>query len=238
MQRSFALLADGAKTWGIALDAGQLGQFERYAAELREWNAQLNLTAVDDLQGIVTRHFLDSLSIAQCWQAVPARLIDIGSGAGFPGLPLAIAMPQISVTLVESIEKRAAFLRHVAATLSLANVAVLTARAEQLGHTGQHREQYDIATARAVADLRVLAEYCVPLVCVGGQVLAPKGADVEQEVLAAERAVQLLGGRIAGIERVVIPQEPARALVVIDKISPTPQRYPRATGIPSKRPLS
>ncbi|HJZ50199.1 MAG TPA: 16S rRNA (guanine(527)-N(7))-methyltransferase RsmG [Roseiflexaceae bacterium] len=231
------LLAATAATWGLPLSPTQLDQFTVYAAELRRWNERINLTAVADEPGIVTRHFLDSLRCAQSWGVAPESLIDIGAGAGFPGLPLKILRPELQLTLVESIAKKAAFLRHIAETLGLTNVEIVVARAEVAGRNPAHREHYAVATARAVAELRILAEYCLPLCRIGGRFLAPKGAQIEHEVQAALPAIELLGGQLAAIEPVELPDLEPRTLVIVDKISPTPPQYPRAPGVPAKRPL-
>jgi 16S rRNA (guanine527-N7)-methyltransferase len=231
------LLAETAAACGLPLDARQLDQFATYSQELRRWNARVNLTAITDEHQIVTRHFLDSLRCALSWGASPNSLIDVGTGAGFPGLPLKILRPSVRLTLVESIEKKAAFLRHVAAELQLNNVDVVVARAEAVGHDVAHRERYDLATARAVAELRVLAEYCLPLCRVGGRFLAPKGIQIEGEVQSAQAALARLGGQVAAVEDVDLPGVERRSLVVVDKIAPTPPEYPRGVGVPSKRPL-
>jgi 16S rRNA (guanine527-N7)-methyltransferase len=164
-------------------------------------------------------------------------LIDIGAGAGFPGLPLKILRPELRLTLVESIAKKAAFLRHIAETLGLADVEVVVARAEVVGRDPAHRERYAVAAARAVAELRVLAEYCLPLCRVGGRFLAPKGSSAGDEVQAALPAIERLGGRLAAVEPVDLPGLEPRTLVVVEKIGPTPPQYPRAPGVPAKRPL-
>jgi 16S rRNA (guanine527-N7)-methyltransferase len=231
------LLSETAAAWGLALHEGQLAQLEAYAEELRRWNARLNLTAVDDERGIAVRHFLDSLRCALSWGAPPARLADVGSGAGFPGLPLKVLRPELELTLVESIGKKAEFLRHVARELGLEGVTVLAARAEEVGRDPHQRESHDVVTARAVAELRTLCEYCLPLCRVGGRLLAPKGPQGEAEALAAGRALAELGGSLAAVEDVELPGEPRRTLVVIDKAAPTPERYPRPNGAPSRRPL-
>jgi 16S rRNA (guanine527-N7)-methyltransferase len=231
------LLATAASAWGLPLSAAQIDQFDRYAAELRRWNERVNLTSIADEPGIVTRHFLDSLRCAQSWGPAPESLIDIGAGAGFPGLPLKILRPELRLTLVESIAKKAAFLRHIAETLGLADVDIVVARAEAVGRDPAHRERYAVAVARAVAELRVLAEYCLPLCRTGGRVLAPKGAHVEVELQAALPAIELLGGRLIAIEPVELPELEPRTLVVVEKTGPTPPQYPRAPGVPTKRPL-
>lgn len=231
------VLADIATELGLELDSGQLEQFRLYTDELLRWNARLNLTAITDEREIAQRHFGDALRLALSWGDPPQSLIDIGAGAGFPGIPLKILRPTLRLTLVESIEKKAAFLRHVIEVLGLAEVTVIPARAETIGRDPVHREAYDIATARAVAELRVLAEYCLPLCRVGGRFLAPKGADVAAELHDAEYAITLLGGHVAAVEPVVLAGVQPRTLVVIEKIAPTPERFPRPVGVPSKRPL-
>lgn len=226
-----------ATSWGLRLDRRQIEQFARYSAELRAWNTRVNLTSITDEREIILRHFLDSLRCALSWGDTPSRLVDVGSGAGFPGLPLKILRPELHVILVESVGKKAAFLEHVVAALDLRDVAVVTARAEIVGHNPQHREQYDVVTARAVAELATLAEYCLPLCRIGGRVLAPKGRDVDDEVARARIVIARLGGQVIGVEPVEIPGVEPRTLVVIAKIAPTPAAYPRAVGIPAKRPI-
>lgn len=229
-------LISTAAEWGIALDEQQVALFRTYASELERWNTRVNLTAITG-QEIVTRHFLDSLRCALSWGTPPQRMIDIGSGAGFPGIPLKIVHPAAALTLVESIEKKAAFLRHIVALLGLRDVTVVAERAELLGRSPQHRERYQLVTARAVAELRVLAEYCLPLCSRGGRVLAPKGAHPEAELAQAQAAIARLGGRVAAVEPVLLPGVEPRTLVVIDKLSATPPQYPRGVGVPARRPL-
>jgi 16S rRNA (guanine527-N7)-methyltransferase len=231
------LLATTAVRWGLPLSSLQLDQFAAYAAELRGWNERVNLTAITDQHGIVARHFLDSLRCAQSWGTSPDSLVDVGAGAGFPGLPLKILRPELQLTLIESTAKKADFLRHMVDLLELANVTIVVARAEAVGRDAAHRERYDLTVARAVAELRVLAEYCLPLCRIGGRFLAPKGSQIESEAQAAQTAIELLGGRLVAIEPVQLPELDPRSLVVVEKIAPTPARYPRAPGIPAKRPL-
>lgn len=226
-----------ATSWGLRLDQRQIEQFARYSAELRAWNTRVNLTSITDEREIITRHFLDSLRCALSWGNAPSRLIDVGSGAGFPGLPLKILRPELHVTLVESVGKKAAFLQHIVAALDLHDVTVIPARAEVVGRDPQHREQYDVVTARAVAELATLAEYCLPLCRIGGQVLAPKGSDIDDEIARARVAIARLGGQLLGVEPVEISGVEPRTLVVIAKIAPTPAVYPRAVGVPAKRPI-
>jgi 16S rRNA (guanine527-N7)-methyltransferase len=231
------LLVSTAQSWGLTLSEQQIDQFAIYERELRAWNERLNLTAITDQRGITVRHFLDSLSCAVYWGKTPESLIDIGTGAGFPGLPLKILCPEMQLTLVESIEKKAGFLRFMAQELGLEQVEVCVERAERIGHNPDHRERYEISTARAVAELRALAEYCLPLCRVGGKFLAPKGGQTELEVQDARIAIGTLGGRIAQIEHVDLPDADQRTIVIIEKRSHTPKQYPRAVGVPTKRPI-
>lgn len=226
-----------AENWGIALNQQQRQQFARYSDELRSWNEQFNLTAITDPEGIAVRHFLDSLRVALSWGHVPQRLIDVGTGAGFPGLPLKILHPQLHLTLVESVEKKARFLRYIADDLGLDNVDIIVGRAETVGRDSSHREQYDVAVSRAVAELRILAEYCLPLCRTGGRFLAPKGGQITSEVEMARGAIQTLGGKLLAVEAVELPEIEPRSLIVVEKVGPTSNQYPRAVGVPAKRPL-
>lgn len=237
LDTSESLLIQTCASWGIRLSTAQLVQFAAYAVALREWNERINLTAISALDEIYCRHFLDSLSLARFWDHPPTNLVDIGSGAGFPGLPLKILQPDLRLTMVESVGKKAEFLRHIAATLGLSDVSVLAARAEDVGRTRAERAVYDLVTARAVAELRVLVEYSLPLLRVGGRMLAPKGAAAHNEAVAAQRAIELLGGKLVAVEPVELPGRDAHAVVVIDKIRPTDPRYPRVPGIPVRKPL-
>lgn len=226
----------GAHDFGVTLDTTQLERFAIYARELEDWNQRVNLTAIRGLEAIVTRHFLDSLSCAPAWPAAAASLIDIGSGAGFPGLALKIWQPDLQLTMVESIGKKADFLEHISETLGMAGVTVLRERAETVGRIAQHRERYDVATVRAVAELRVLAEYCLPLLRIGGCLIALKGRDLSDELEAARDAITLLGGAPPQVSDVQTAALEARSLVRIDKQAATPERFPRAVGVPARRP--
>jgi len=224
---------------GIQLSSAQLSALKRYEEELIEWNQQLNLTAIDQPEKIRIKHFLDSLTCLKAMRDTPMdRVVDVGAGAGFPGLPLKIVCPPMRLTLVESVGKKASFCQHVVDTLGLENVTVLAERAEVVGTLPEHRERYDWALARAVAALPVLAEYLLPLVQIGGRVLAMKGESGPAEAHASERAFQLLGGHLRQLIPATLPGvEEQRYLVVIDKVAATPDRFPRRVGIPSKRPL-
>ncbi len=234
-----ALLQQTQNIIGLRLTARQIEMFKRYEQELLEWNQRFNLTAIRDVEGIRTKHFLDSLScLLAMREPVPNRLIDIGTGAGFPGLPLKIILPNMHLTLVESVGKKADFCRHVANVLGLQKVEVIQARAEDLGQTAAHREQYDWAVARAVAALPVLVEYLLPLARIGGCALAQKGESGPAEAHAAEHATHLLGGHLRQIKPVILPGVvEERYLILIDKTAATPPQYPRRVGVPSKNPL-
>ena len=233
-------LARLARQWlGLELSSAQQQAFRRYLDELLLWNQRFNLTAIREPEAILIKHFLDSLSVLRATACLNGlRVIDVGTGAGFPGLALKIACPTMRLTLVESVGKKADFCRHIVAALELKNVEVLTARAEEIGHNPTHRAQYDWAVARAVARLPILAEYLLPLVCPGGAMLAQKGETGPAEVQAAQHAFEVLGGELERIRSVTLPSiaEP-RYLIVVRKRSATPPRYPRRPGIPAKRPL-
>ncbi|MEF3273433.1 MAG: 16S rRNA (guanine(527)-N(7))-methyltransferase RsmG [Chloroflexus sp.] len=231
------LLSETAAAWGLSLSDHQLDQFRRYLDELLAWNDRFNLTAVRDRATMIRRHLLDSLWLVRNWQQLPANLLDIGSGAGFPGLPIKIVYPTLPITLVEATGKKAEFLRFMIDCLKLSNVRVLNERIEAVGRNPAEREQYEVVTARAVAELRVLVEYALPLLRIGGRLLAPKGRDPEAEIAAASRALRLLGGELIDCQPVHIPGEETRSLVIIGKVAPTPDRFPRRIGIPAHRPL-
>ena len=224
---------------GIQLTQAQLNALERYEQELLAWNQRASLTAIRDPHQIRIKHFLDSLTCLCVMRETPmARVVDVGSGAGFPGLPLKIVYPSIDLTLVESVGKKADFCRHLVKTLKLDGVQVAQQRVELLGQTETYRQQYDWATARAVAVLPVLVEYMLPLVRVGGAMLAMKGESAPAEAHEAEQATRMLGGHLRRLIPVTLPGVvEERYLVVIDKVAATPTAYPRRVGIPSKRPL-
>lgn len=233
------LIAEVQHLTGIKLTPRQVSSFEIYEQELLQWNEKFNLTAIRDPEGVRTKHFLDSLTcLVEMSNNPPQRLIDIGTGAGFPGIPLKIVLPAMQLTLVESIGKKAQFCSHVVELLNLDHVEVLTKRAEEVGHMPAHRESYDWAVARAVAALPVLVEYLLPLVKVGGFILAQKGESGPQEAQSAERACQLLGGKLKKITPVTLPGvAEQRYLIVIQKCAATPPKYPRRVGVPSRSPL-
>lgn len=232
-------LAQWATTFGIPLSPAQLAQFAAYEALLLEWNDRISLTAIRRPRAIRIRHFLDSLTCATATGPLDDRsLIDVGSGAGFPGLPLKILYPQLRLTLVDSVAKKARFLELVAGELGLAGVTVVVDRVETLGHDPALREQFDWAVGRAVAEMRVLAEFLLPFVRQGGWLLAQKGESAATELAEAAHSLAELGGGAITLTTVQLPEtEEAHTLVVVEKNRPTPDRYPRRPGIPAKRPL-
>ena len=235
------VLAEGAACLGIDLDGEQVERFRLYYSELAAWNETVNLTAVSGLEEVQARHFLDSLAVAS---ALPAtvldgseRLLDVGTGAGFPGLPLKLAYPRIDLTLLEATAKKTAFLVHVVKTLGLEGVEVVTGRAEDEAHRLEMRERFGAVVSRAVARLDVLAELCLPFCAVGGVMIAQKGPQVEEELRQARNAIDILGGRAKDRGMLVTQPVGIGTLVVIEKQRATPPNYPRRPGIPSKRPL-
>jgi 16S rRNA (guanine527-N7)-methyltransferase len=224
---------------GIQISTAQQRCFEIYEQELLEWNTRFNLTAIDEPQKIRGKHFLDSLTCLLAMRGTQVnQVIDVGTGAGFPGIPLRIVSPATDFKLVESIGKKAGFCQHILETLGLSNVEINQARAESLGNNPQHRQRYDWAIARAVADLPILVEYLLPLVRLGGYALAMKGESGPEEAHRAEPAIKLLGGHLQQLIPVTLPGvEDQRFLVVIAKIAATPDKYPRRVGLPAKRPL-
>lgn len=224
----------------IQLTDKQLNLFRQYESLLLEWNEKINLTAIREPEAIHMKHFLDSLSCMLAMRKSDSdRVIDIGTGAGFPGLPLKFILPAMHLTLVESIGKKARFCQLVVDSLHLQNVTVLAARAEELAHKPGHRETYDWALARAVASLPILLEYLLPFVRVGGFVLAQKGCTAHQEVQASASALKVLGGELKNIIQVDLPGvADERYLIVIQKVFPTPSLYPRAAGLPVKKPIA
>lgn len=233
------LVQDAQALFNIHLTGRQVSALTTYERELIEWNQKFNLTAIRDEAGIRTKHFLDSFSCVLAWKAnPPTNLVDIGSGAGFPGIPLKIIYPNMQITLVESVGKKAMFCQHIVSLLGLGGVDVINTRAEELGQMREHREKYDWGVARAVANMRVLAEYLLPLVQVGGTMLAQKGESGPAEVHAAERAIKLLGGEMRQLVTVTLPGVvEERHLVLVGKVATTPPGYPRKPGIPTKKPL-
>lgn len=238
-------LKAGAQQLGLHLTEQQVGMFQVFYAELVAWNLRFNLTAITEYEQAQIRHFIDSLS---CMLAIrqaqltactrPLQCIDVGSGAGFPGLPLKIYCPQMRMVLLEATGKKVRFLEHVIAQLELKSIEAIHGRAEQVAHDPAYRERYDLVFARAVAELSVLAEYTLPFCRLGGQVIAQKGVSAQEETQSAEYAISMLGGRVLRVVPVeLLGLAERRNLVVIEKIARAPDKYPRRPGMPSKRPL-
>ena len=223
------LLLQGANELGLSINQTQCEQFAVYSALLKEWNEKMNLTAIVDDDGIAVKHFLDSiLPLAHMNLPEGASLADVGTGAGFPGLPIKIVRPDFQVTLIDALNKRVKFLQAVCENLHLSGVSCIHGRAEDLGKDKDYREQFDVLTSRAVANLKVLCEYCLPFVKVGGVFVALKAQEVEEELLAAKPMIGTLGGKVEQVIDAPLPQtDMLRKLVVIRKVAPTPSQFPR-----------
>lgn len=242
-------LYEGARQLGIDLNAQQLAAFERLQAELLDWNQRINLTAITDPQEIAVKHFLDSLSCLagltridgrplDAWLQTAVAAVDIGAGAGFPGLPIKIAWPALHLTLLDATGKKTRFMKHAVAALGLDGVTVVQGRAEEFGR-GPGRQSFDLAFARAVSRFPTLLEYSLPMLKVGGWLIAQKGRDPQEELDSSQAGLKILGGQLLASFPVAVPGLDAdRALVVVAKVAPTPAAYPRRPGIPEHQPLA
>ena len=215
----------------------QLNQFYKYMNLLLEWNEKINLTAITDPNEVILKHFIDSLTINK-YIKENSTLADVGTGAGFPGIPLKILRPDLKITLVDSLNKRINFLNEVINKLNLVNIETVHSRIEDFGKDKKYRESFDFVTARAVANLAVLSEYLLPIAKVGGQCVCMKGSSVEEELSNGKNVIKVLGGNIKNIDEFVLPDsDMSRNVIIIDKIKNTPNKYPRKAGIPVKEPL-
>lgn len=231
-------IKSAVKKLHINLSDEQADAFVKYYEMLVLWNKKINLTSITDFHEVVLKHFVDSLSIVYIFDMnTDAALVDMGTGAGFPGIPLKIAFPHLKVTLVDSLSKRINFLNHVINELNLKNITAIHARAEEYGNS-KYRETFDLCVTRAVSNLSVISEYCLPLIKCGGYFIPYKANNVEEEIFKYEMAVEEFGGAIDDVAIFDLPDsELTRSLILIYKDTSTPKKYPRKNGIPIKRPI-
>jgi len=232
----------GANKLGLELSPQQLEQFQLFYQELVEWNRKFNLTAITDYEEVQMKHFLDSLTVTLALSPPEIdkdyQVIDVGTGAGLPGIPLKILWPGIKLVLLDATAKKATFLEHLKQRLGLEDIEIVVGRAEEIAHRNEYRERFDLVLSRAVANLPALAELALPFCTIGGSFIAQRKGDVETEVPQADKAFRSLGGELREIKGINLDElGDDRYLVVVDKTSPTPDKYPRRPGIPSKRPL-
>ncbi|MCX8128993.1 MAG: 16S rRNA (guanine(527)-N(7))-methyltransferase RsmG [Clostridia bacterium] len=231
------LLIEGAKEYEVVLTELQIENFMKYKDLLKEWNEKINLTAIEDDKDVMIKHFVDSLSILPYLENTNKKVMDVGTGAGFPGIPLKIVLSNLDITLFDSLEKRIKYLNIVIEELKLQGIRALHGRAEEYGMKQEYREKYDIVVARAVANLPVLLEYCLPFVKTGGIFIAMKGSNIE-EVDASAKALDILGGKLDSVKELTLPfSDMKRNIIIIKKLRQTPTKYPRKAGKPSKEPL-
>lgn len=228
---------------GIELSSRQINQFEVYYEMLIETNKVMNLTAITELDEVITKHFLDSLALAKVYPDIcnsdnSLKVLDLGTGAGFPGIPLKIAFPYLQVTLMDSLNKRVKFLQSVIDKLELCDINGVHGRAEEAARNAAYRESFDLCVSRAVANLSTLSEYCLPFVKNGGKFISYKSADIEEELDSAKKAINVLGGKLTTVKKLTLPDSDIeRSFVLIDKVRNTPKAYPRKAGTASKEPI-
>lgn len=239
MDKSLEMLNNGAAHFQLEFNTQQKEQFLLYKDLLLTWNEKINLTAITDIDEIMIKHFIDSLTICKFLNIKPpASVIDVGTGAGFPGIPLKIWDPELHLVLLDSLNKRINFLKEVTDKLFLSSVEFIHGRAEDFGRNKKYREKFDYVVSRAVAKLSVLAEYCLPFVKVGGFFIAYKGPNIDDEVSLASKSINELGGKIKEVNDIKLPYfEGSRKLIIIEKIIATPAKYPRKAGTPEKHPI-
>lgn len=236
-------LSQGLSELGLELSSTQIKQFELYYQELLEWNTRINLTSITDYEEVQIKHFFDSITVTLAlakeeMDKPDLSIIDIGTGAGFPGLPLKILLDQSRLVLLDSIAKKAAFLRHISQKLKLTNVEVVTGRAEEIARLPSYRQQFDLVVSRAVASLSTVVELALPFCQIGGKFVAQKKGEISREIDRAGKAINVLGGKLNQVRSIEFEElSDERCLVIIDKICPTPEEYPRRPGMPKRRPI-
>ncbi len=231
------LMKEYGKEIQIKFTEEQLQKFYKYMNMLIEWNKKINLTAIIEPKEIILKHFMDSLTILK-YVNDNEKMLDVGTGAGFPGIPIKIMNSNMEITLLDSLNKRINFLNEVINKLELKNISAIHSRIEDYGKNNKYREKYDIVTSRAVANLATLSEYMLPMLKIKGKSICMKGSDIKEEVKNSKRAIDILGGEIVNIEELVLPKsDNRRKLIIIEKKKNTPLKYPRKAGIPSKEPL-
>lgn len=237
-QKEFSIkMAEKLKKIEVDISTNDTEKLYQYMNLLLEWNQKINLTAITDSNVIILKHFIDSITINKYLKNV-TRIMDIGTGAGFPGIPLKIIHPEVQFTLVDSLNKRISFLEEVCDKLELEQIECLHTRAEELAKKYQYRDKYDIVTSRAVARLATLLEYMLPFVKIGGVCICMKGANIQNELKEATKAIQVLGGELEKVEKFTLPDtDMERNIVIIKKVRVTPNMYPRKAGVPSKQPI-
>lgn len=236
-------LIEKAAKLNIKLSAEQINQFQTYYEMLVETNKVMNLTTITELDEVITKHFLDSLALAEVYPDIcnpdkNLKVLDLGTGAGFPGIPLKIAFPHLQVILMDSLNKRVKFLKSVIDELELCDIDAIHGRAEEAARNKIYRESFDLCVSRAVANLSTLSEYCLPFIKIGGNFISYKAVDIEEEVDSAKKAISVLGGKLTIVKKIILPESDIeRSFVFIDKVKNTPKIYPRKAGTASKEPI-
>lgn len=239
MEKARELLKKGINELGLEISDYQEEQFFKYYKMLIETNKVMNLTAITELEEVIVKHFIDSLLIAKSKDMSKIKsMVDVGTGAGFPGIPIKIMFPNIKITLIDSLNKRLKFLNNVIEELSLENIETVHGRAEDLGHNNEYREKFELCVSRAVANLSTLSEYCIPFVAVNGEFVSYKSSISTEEINESDKAIKILGGKLISKETLELPcSDMERTMVVIRKIKNTSKKYPRKAGTPSKEPI-
>ena len=230
-------LVNKAKEIGISLNEEQVKKFYDYMLVLLDWNEKINLTAITDVKEIILKHFIDSITICK-YIPENSKLLDVGTGAGFPGIPVKIIRDDVTIVLLDSLNKRILFLEDVIEKLKLTNIIAVHGRAEEFGKNKKFRQCFDIVTSRAVANMAVLSEYLLPFVKIDGKAVIMKGSECEEELKDAEKAISVLGGKLKAVDKFFLPSSDIkRSIIVLDKIKNTPSQYPRKAGTPAKKPI-